>query len=184
LKIEFPMQRLTLIFVCLLLPLNSIAEHEADHRYNVRGYILDANERAIADREVVISADGNLLASGKTDSYGYYSLHLHLHNEDRGRLLSLKAGPQRAEIRVDFDPQDRQTARVHDASLVGGSLIEKPLDRWRIPLWIYPLAGFVVLGFVLVALERRRKHKLRSKHLAKAPPSRSRHGRKKRRKNR
>ena len=183
-EIESPMQRLILILCCLLVSIDAIAEHEADHRYSVRGYILDQNERAIADREVTIFADGNMLASGRTDSDGYYSLHLHLHNEDRGRLLSLNAGTQRAEIRVDFDPRDKQTARIHDANLVGGKLIEKALNRWRTPPWIYPMAGFIVLGFVLVMLERRRKRKLRKKHPGSAPASGSRQRRKKRRRHR
>ena len=175
--------RILIVIVACLLPLaNATAEHEADHRYSVRGYILDENEQAIAGREVKIFADGSMLASGKTDSSGYYSLHLHLHNEDRGRRLSLNAGGQRAEIRVDFDPQDTQTARVHDANLIGGKLVEKELSRWRTPPWIYPLAGFVVLGFVLVTLERRRKRKLRKKQFADTSASRGQHGKKKRRK--
>lgn len=181
---QSPMPRLILTLACLLLSINAIAEHEADHRYNVRGYILDENERAIADREVNIFADANLLASGRTDSDGYYSLHLHLHNEDRGRVLSLNAGAQRAEIRVDFDPEDKHTARVHDASLVGGKLTETALNRWRTPPWIYPLAGFIVLGFVLVALERRRKRKLRMKHHWNAPASGERQRKKKLRRHR
>ena len=176
------MRLLIFLLACLLLPIGAIAEHEADHRYNVRGYILDEHDRAIARREVTIFADGNILASGNTDADGYYSLHLHLHNEDRGRLLSLNAGGQRAEIRVDFDPQDKHTARVHDANLVGGKLVEQALNRWRTPAWVYPLAGFLVLAFLLVTLERRRKRKLRLKQFGAKSASHSHHGKKKRRK--
>lgn len=176
------MRILILILACLLPLANATAEHEADHRYNVRGYLLDANDNAIAGREVAIFADGEVLASGKTDSSGYYSLHLHLHNEDRGRRLSLNAGAQQAEIRVDFDPEDTHTARVHDANLVGGRLIEEELQRWRTPPWIYPLAGFIVLGFVLVTLERRRKRKLRRKQFGDSAAAQGRRGKKKRRK--
>lgn len=176
------MRILAVIFICLLPLANANAEHEADHRYEVHGYLLDENEKAIPGREVVIYADGKPLASGTTDSSGYYSLHLHLHNEDRGRLLSLHAGADRAEIRVHFDPEDNHTARVHAASLIGGKLVEKELNRWRTPPWIYPLAGFIVIGFVLVMLERRRKRKLRQKQFAHAPASRGQRGKKRRRK--
>lgn len=179
-----PKPVLILILACLLLPVDASAEHEADHRYNVRGYVLDESEQAIAGREVKIFSDGNVLARGRTDSYGYYSLHLHLHNEDRGRLLSLSAGGQQADIRVNFDPQDKHTARVHDANLVGGRLVEKALFRWRTPTWIYPLAGFIVLGFVLVTLERRRRRKLRHKQFGDTPASRGQPGKKMRRKKR
>jgi len=178
-----PIRLLILMLACLLLPANALAEHEADHRYEVHGYVLDANEKPVPGREVAVFADGGLLANGSTDSDGYYALHLHLHNEDRGRLLNLRAGPDHAEIRVTFDPEDHHTARVHVANLVGGKLVEKELGRWRTPPWIYPLAGFVVLGFLLVTLERRRKRKLRQKH-PHAPASRGQRGKKKRRKQR
>jgi len=172
-----------LIFIMALLPLaNAMAEHEADHRYQVQGFVLDENEKAIPGREVAISADGELLARGTTDSSGYYSLHLHLHNEDRGRLLSLRAGPDRAEIRVSFDPEDQHTARVHTANLVAGKLVETELRRWRTPPWIYPLSGFILLGFALVMLERRRKRKLRQKHFGHTDASRGQRGKKRRRK--
>lgn len=175
-------QVLILILACLLLPVSGLAEHEADHRYEVHGFVLDANDKPVPGREITIFSDGSLLATGTTDSAGYYSLHLHLHNDDRGRLLNLHAGPDRAEIRVTFDPEDHHTARIHVANLVGGKLVEKELGRWRTPPWIYPLAGFVVLGFVLVALERRRKRKLRKKQLAGTPASHGQRGKKKRRK--
>lgn len=175
------MQKLLVILACLLLPVSAIAEHEADHRYEVHGYVLDDNENPVPGREVAIFADGGMLARGTTDSDGYYSLHLHLHNQDRGRRLNLHAGPDRAEIRVRFDPEDNHTARVHAANLVGGRLVEKELNRWRTPPWIYPLAGFIVLGFVLVTLERRRKRKLRTKHPGNVPASGSRRRKKNRR---
>ena len=65
------MRILILIVACLLPLANATAEHEADHRYNVRGYIVDADDNAIAGRKVTIFADGEMLASGKTDSSGY-----------------------------------------------------------------------------------------------------------------
>ena len=162
------MRAFVLITACLILAGQAVAEHEADHRYQVRGYVLDENEDAIRGREVIVSAEGSVLARGKTDSAGYYSLHLHLHNEDRGRRLQLRAGPYTAEIRVSLDPDDRQTARIHEASLVGGRLVEKELNRWRTPPWLYALAGLVLFGFVLVALERRRKRRLVRKQLARS----------------
>ena len=167
------MRAFVLIAACLLLTGEARAEHEADHRYQVRGYVLDENEDAIRGREVIVSADGSVLARGKTDAAGYYSLSLHLHNEDRGRRLQLRAGPHTAEIRVTLDPEDRQTTRIHEASLVGGKLVEKKLTRWRTPPWLYALAGFVLLGFILVVLERRRKRSLRKKLQARGGESSS-----------
>jgi hypothetical protein len=167
----------------LLPPAQVLAEHEADHRYEVRGYVLDAGENPIAGREIVVFADGAPLGRSTTDSSGYYALQLHLHNEDRRRMLNLRAGAARAEIRVDFDPDDRHTTRVHHASFIGDRLVEEELTRWRTPAWLYPLAGFIVIGFALVLLERRRKRRLRHKLFGK-PDARgagSQRGKKKRR---
>ncbi len=177
---------LVLISLCLAAPGAARAEHEADHRYQVRGFVLDADRKALAGREVVISSGGAVLASARTDSSGYYSLHLHLHNEDRGRLLQLRTGPSRGEIRVTFDPQDRSTARNHDANFVGNELVEGSLGRWRTPPWLYALAAFVALGATLVFLEKRRRRRLRQQHpqhaAQRTPPARGRN--KKRRKKR
>ncbi len=164
------MRNLFLTLLCLLTAGGAIAEHEADHRYQVRGFVLDANDKAIAGENVVISSGGAPLASGETDRSGFYSLHLHLHNEDLGRRLQLRAGAARGEIEVSFDPRDRSTARVHDANFVAGRLVEGSLGRWRTPPWAYVLAGFIVLGAALVLLEKRRRRKLQAQHLQHAAP--------------
>lgn len=152
---------------------NAWAEHEVDHRYNVRGYILDANQKAVSDLNVQIFSDSELLGSITTDSSGFYSLHLHLHNADRGKTLLLRAGPNDAELRVNFDSSDKTTVRVHHANFVNGIFSEEPLSRFRIPAWAYPVGGLLLLGVIAIALETRRKKKIRQKmkhaHSSQAP---------------
>lgn len=155
------MVALILGLVCFLAIAQLRAEHEADHRYNVRGYVLDAGERSIADQEVAVIDDGKLLGSGKTDSSGYYSIHLHLHNSDLHRKLTLRAGSSQAQLRVTFDPNDKSTVRIHEANFIGGEFVEGDLGRFRLPPWAYVLAGLLVFGFALVTLEKRRRAKLR-----------------------
>ncbi len=145
---------------------NAWAEHEVNHRYNIRGYVLDENDRGIDNLDVVVTDGGRLLKRGKTDSAGYYSLHLHLHNTDNRRQLKLRAGSSIAEFRVKFDPSDLATVRVHDANFIAGEFVEGGLRRFRLPPWIYPLAGLFALGFGLVILEKRRKKKIRQKKIA------------------
>lgn len=163
---------------------NAWAEHEVDHRYNIRGYILDSNQQGISGQEVQVFDGSNSLGQSKTDSAGYYSLHLHLHNQDRGRKLRLRSGSNEAELRVTFDSGDVSTLREHDANFVGGEFVEGELDRFRIPPWVYPLAGFVLLGFIVVKLEKRRKKKLRESKLEQTdkPSSGSQKKKKKKRK--
>ncbi|MDH3536212.1 MAG: hypothetical protein OER87_10735 [Gammaproteobacteria bacterium] len=140
-----------------------MAEHEVDHRYNIRGYVLDDQKQAIINQDVLAYDGDSLLVGSKTDSDGYYSMHLHLHNEDRGKKIRIRAGSSEAEIRVTFDPADDTTLRIHDANLVGGKLVEGSLGRFRMPPWVYPLAGLLVTGFLLVMLEKRRRKKLKQK---------------------
>ena len=143
---------------------NVWAEHEVDHRYNIRGYILHKNQQPISNQNVQVFDGGKLLGENKTDSAGYYSLHLHLHNSDKGRKLRLLSGSNEAEIRATFDADDLSTLREHDANFVGGEFVEGDLDRFRIPPWSYPVAGLILISFIAVKLEKRRKRKIREKH--------------------
>ena len=155
----------TFIFIVAagLMITNAWAEHEADHRYNIRGYVLDENQQGIANLDVRAFNGGSLLGNSKTDSDGYYSLHLHLHNEDNRSILRLRAGPYQSELRVTFDPEDTKTLRVHDANFVAGEFVEGGLGRIRMPPWVYPVGGFLLLGVIVVLLEKRRKKKIRLK---------------------
>jgi hypothetical protein len=146
------------------------ADHEPDHRYNIRGYVLDANQEGIANLTVQAFADGQILGTSKTATDGFYSMHLHLHNADYHRILKLRAGSQEAEIRVTFDRDDHTSARVHDASFVDGKFIEGTLARFRIPAWSFAAGGLVLFMMILIYLERRRKKKIR---LAKYGPGKA-----------
>ena len=145
----------------LLLAANVSADHEPDHRYNVRGYVLDENEKPIPDQTVQALLGSKVMGSTRTDDSGYYSIHLHLHNADLARTLTLQAGEQEAEIQVTFDPGDRSSARTHDVNLVGGKLVETGLGRFRVPPLVYAIAGVLVLFVIAFALETRRKKKRR-----------------------
>ena len=159
---------------------NVWADHEPDHRYNIRGYVLDANQKGIDSLTVQAFSDGELLGTSKTAADGFYSMHLHLHNADYRRVLKLRAGSHEAELRVTFDRDDNTSARVHDANFVDGKYIEENLDRFRVPSWSYAVGGLVLFMMILVYLERRRKKKIRlAKYGAGKTHSESRHRAKK-----
>jgi len=142
---------------------NVWAEHEVDHRYNVRGYVLDGNQQGISDQDVRVFDGSSLLGETRTDSAGYYSLHLHLHNADNHRILKIRTGANEAKLRVTFDAKDLSTVRIHEANFIGGEYIEGKIGRFRIPPWIYPLGGLLALAVIVVFLEKRRKKKIRQK---------------------
>ncbi len=174
------------VFVGCLMITNVWAEHEVDHRYNIRGYVLDENQQGISAQDVRVFDGSSLLKETRTDSAGYYSLHLHLHNADNRRTLKLRAGPHEAELRVSFDAKDLNTIRIHEANFIGGEYIEGKLDRFRIPPWIYPLGGFLALAVIVVFLEKRRKKKIKQKQSGptEKPPASGRKTKKRRRKKR
>jgi len=151
------------ITTLILLTTNAWAEHEVDHRYNIHGYVLDENQQAIKGVKVSAFDGASVLATGTTDSDGYYSLHLHLHNEDNHRKLRLRAGTHEAQLRVTFDAKDLNTLRVHGANFVAGKFIEGELGRFRIPPWFYPVGGLLIVGIFVVMLEKRRKRKIKQK---------------------
>ena len=149
--------------VGLLMITNALAEHTVDHRYNIRGYILDENDQGIGGQDVKVYKGIVLLEMGKTDSAGFYSLHLHLHNSDNKKTLRLHAGQNEAELRVTFDAEDLNTIRVHEANFVAGKFVEGGITRFGIPPWIYPLLGLIAISYLAVILEKRRKSKIQQK---------------------
>lgn len=151
---------LALALACLpMAPVS--AEHEADHRYIVEGYVLDAGESPRADVNVVVKADEGLLGEAVTDRRGFYRIRLHLHNADLGKVLTVKTGAREAEIEVTFDPGDKETARVHDLNFIGDQVTEADLGSRGFPTWAYVVVGIlivlVVARTVSQALKRRKK---------------------------
>ena len=151
---------ISIITGCLLFT-SAWADHEPDHRYNIRGYVLNAEPQGIDNLAVGAFVDGEAIGTSKTNADGYYSMHLHLHNADYRRVLKLRAGSYEAEIRVTFDPEDTTSARIHEANFVDGQLVEGALSRFHIPSWSYPIVGLVLFMTILVFLEKRRKKKIR-----------------------
>ncbi len=137
------------------------AEHEADHRYIVEGYVLDARENPRADLTVAVTADEGLLGETVTDRRGFYRVRLHLHNTDLGKQLTVKAGDREARIEVAFDPGDAETDRVHDLNFVGADVTEVDLGTRGFPTWAYVVIGILVVLLVArtiaQALKKRRK---------------------------
>ena len=156
------------MFAGCLLSTNLWADHEPDHRYNVRGYVLDAKQRGIDNLTVQAFLDGKELGSTQTNGDGYYTLHLHLHDPDYHRVLKLRAGPHEAELRVTFDVGDTTSARIHEANFIDGKFVEGALERFRIPSWSYAVGGLLLIIVIAVLLEKRRKKKIR---LAKYGPA-------------
>lgn len=154
------------VFALACLPSGPVsAEHEADHRYVVEGYVMDAQENPQADVKVVVNAKEGLLGETTTNRRGFYRVRLHLHNSDLGKELVVKAGDQETDIKVTFDPGDHQTDRVHELNFVGAGVTQADLGIRGIPTWVYVL--IVIALFLVVArvvsktVKKRRKREAR-----------------------
>ena len=129
------------------------AEHEADHRYTVRGFVLDDRHQPIAGQRVTIDD----LRSAITDSNGEYRIVLHLHNADLGKMLRISSGGVESTIRVNFDPGDTHSARVHHANFIAGQLVAGELEGKGFPVWGYVgVAAVLISGGLLFGLRGRR----------------------------
>lgn len=159
LKNKLKLMEMVIVAVFLLIfATTAAAEHEADHRYDVRGHVLDAKKKPLSGVPVTILMGEQTIGSGRTDSKGYYSVRLHLHDSDIGRILIVRAGDAQAEIRMRAKRGDQATARVHHVNFVGGDFEEKELAAGSIPTWAYIAAAPLVLwGVIYVSGAARRK---------------------------
>lgn len=159
----------------------AFATHEVDHRYNVTGYVLDANEVPLADKMVEIRMNNRLVGSAETDAEGFYNIQLHLHDEDLNKELEVQAADNKATIQVTFTRGDKSTKRVHYANFLDGKLIEGRLGSMGFPLWGYGVVG--LLGAVPVAmLIRRRTRRVATTDARSNKPKRQRKRKRQRRK--
>ncbi|NVK41735.1 MAG: carboxypeptidase regulatory-like domain-containing protein [Oceanospirillaceae bacterium] len=159
------------LFLCIPLIASAGPSNAPDHRYTIKGFVLDAQDNPRPDVKVVATVDNGLSGQRTTDRRGFYSINLHLHNEDLNRLVTVQAGKQQARVRVAFDPSDSSTNREHDLNFVGGSISETDLGFRGLPTWAYVSAGLVLLTFAAARVARvqlRRKRRL-ARQSQKAP---------------
>jgi hypothetical protein len=161
----------------------AVAEHENDHRYDVKGYVLSVDKRPLDDVPVAVLKDGQLIGSGRTNGEGSYAIRVHLHDSDIGATLTVRADKHQASIRMQAEHGNQTTARVHHVNFVGGVVSEKELFGSTVPTWVYLVAAPFVLWAVVYFGEMIRR-KIRKLQLAKAPaqPGQQKKGRKGKRK--
>jgi hypothetical protein len=124
-----PLQRLGFVLVghiflvwSILLP-SALATHEIDHRFTVHGTVRDGRTfpgTPLTGKEVLIrdSKTGEILQRGVTDQRGRFSIVLHLHNEDRGRRLTVQSEGSEKAFELQFDPENRSTERQAQIDLI------------------------------------------------------------------
>jgi hypothetical protein len=88
------------------------AEHEVDHRFIVEGYLCGEDGKSMANQEVMVK--DTRIPLGKTtytDGDGFYSVTLHLHNDNQGDPILVAAGDREQRLTAKFDPKDMKAER-------------------------------------------------------------------------
>ncbi len=101
---------LLLSFFLLVRPV--FAEHEADHRYMVKGHVRDAAGKAKEAVSVVVEHKGGEKKSTTTDGRGYYEVQFHLHDANKGDEVTVTAEGEVKKIAIDLIPGDQMTERI------------------------------------------------------------------------
>jgi len=139
------------LFLLITFPQVALSEHEADHRYTLLGYVLDAKKNAIQNTDVKVLLDGKLIAQKSTDSQGFYKAKLHLHDPDYGKKLEIVTASGKGTVKIIFNLGDKETERLHYINFINGELSEGEMSASGVPQWVYFAAGgFLVLIIVIV----------------------------------
>lgn len=150
------------------------AEHEADHRYTIRGYVLDESEVPIPDVGIVVRVEDRPMGRSRTDGQGYYSVRLHLHDRDIGRKITVLAGDRSAAVAMKATRGDRSTNRLHYVNFIGADTIEGKLPGWRFPSWVYITAAVLTALVTAAVLGQRIKNHRRRRRMQDAAAHRQR----------
>lgn len=151
---------------------SALALHETDHRYDLMGYVLDANERPITGVRVVGHLGNKPMGSGSTDASGYYRFRMHLHDSDVGRELRIKTADAEGTVRVALTPGDASTERIHHVNFIAGKLVEGELSGrgggFPMPALIAGGAVVLLAGAYVAARQLRRARRRRARAEQKA----------------
>ena len=144
------------------------AEHTVDHRYTIWGYVKDADDVPLKGISVAIT-DGreNRLGVARTGAHGRYSIRLHLHNSDLGRLLSVEANNVSRQLRVTFSPNNITSVRTHRVDFLGRQAVEtlRP-DRALTTYILLAIGAAAVIIPAFLYVRGRAKRKRRPKESA------------------
>jgi len=122
------------------------AEHQANHRYTVRGYVRDAQAQPLGETGVNVQMGSERTGAGRTDTDGSYRIQLH--DSGIGRRLDVRAAGHEGRVRVTATRGDTVTERVHDVDFLGGDPVKGEVARPGVPGWTYGAA--TVAGLTLV----------------------------------
>ncbi|NKB81973.1 MAG: hypothetical protein GKS05_08815 [Nitrospirales bacterium] len=148
-------------------PSTTFALHETDHRFTVEGRVCGEDGKGLVGVKVIVKdTRSSITAKGLTDENGIYKAILHLHNENQGDPLLIKASDFQGNAKVAFDPDDVKTERSLTVNLGGVcSPLPSGLSQWM--YYILGLGAIVVLMGIGVKFFGGKSQRSRSKSTSK-----------------
>lgn len=117
---------LTAVLVTLWLGGPAGATHAPDHRFVVLGYVTGDDGRGQPEVAVVVSRLKTGLAyRARTEPDGFYLVVVHLHDEDEGDRLLVRAGAASGEVVARYDVRDHKVERGTRVDIRAGRLVEQ-----------------------------------------------------------
>jgi uncharacterized protein YeaO (DUF488 family) len=114
-----------LLAVGLIAP-PALAEHEAQYRYTVLGYVKDTSGRPRKGVGLEVTRQKTGLSyKGETDAAGLYVIVTRLADESRGEGLLVRAGPASLRIAARLDPADHTSERGTRVDFTGNKATER-----------------------------------------------------------
>jgi uncharacterized protein YeaO (DUF488 family) len=114
-----------LLAVGLIAP-PALAEHEAQYRYTVLGYVKDTAGRPRKGVGLEVTREKTGLSyKGETDAAGLYVIVTRLADESRGEGLLVRAGPASLRIAARLNPADHTSERGTRVDFAGGKATER-----------------------------------------------------------
>lgn len=132
----------------LFAPLAVFAEHEANHRYLVSGYVRDNTGKAIGNSVVNLEHKGGEKKEVKTDRNGYYESRFHLHNENFGDTIVVIASGVTKKVKVEFDEEDDTSFRGTTVDFGATSTDNSPAWTFLTIFSLVVLSGAVYFGII------------------------------------
>lgn len=129
------MKRVALVLIALALAVVApaaalvapvAAEHTADTRYVVLGFVKNAQGKLRPEQAVEVVRDKTGFAySGRTDEQGLFVVVVRLGDESAGETLTLRIGPVTTTVTARFDPTNHADDRGTRVDLDGTKFVER-----------------------------------------------------------
>ena len=138
----------------LFAPAVLFANHAADHRFTVEGFVCGKDGKPNTKIEVLVKDTRVTVGQTvTTDDDGYYKTILHLHNDNVGDPLLVEAGGEQQNLKIQFDPNDLETERTLRVDFGSGCARDLGPPQWV--LYGLGVTAVAIVGWIGLKISRK-----------------------------